>query len=82
MITQQAGHHVDVWDVRGAQPPTCRKHLPGTSSMPAVFDCTDHICIFDATICSMDKLFDLMTMGLKYQLLCATSLDQMLKVRD
>ncbi|MEW5298112.1 MAG: hypothetical protein WDW38_001152 [Sanguina aurantia] len=29
---------------------------------------------------SMDKLFDLMTMGFKYQLLCSTSLDQMLKV--
>lgn len=29
---------------------------------------------------SMDKLYDLMTMGLKYQLLCATRLSQMLEV--
>lgn len=28
----------------------------------------------------MDKLFDLMLMGFKYQLLCSTRLDQMLEV--
>ncbi len=29
---------------------------------------------------SMDKLFDLMMMGLKYQLLCSTKLEQMVDV--
>ena len=28
----------------------------------------------------MDKLFDLMVMGLKYQLMCSTKLEQMLQV--
>ena len=32
--------------------------------------------------CSMDKLFDLMMMGFKYQLVCATRLEQMVEVRQ
>lgn len=31
--------------------------------------------------CSMDKLFDLIVMGAKYQLMCAPRLDDMIQVR-
>jgi hypothetical protein len=30
--------------------------------------------------CSMDKLFDLMMMGYKYQIMCCTALQDMLQV--
>lgn len=30
-------------------------------------------------LCSMDKLFDLMVMGAKYQLLCSSKLDDMIQ---
>ncbi|GLC39781.1 hypothetical protein PLESTF_000883200 [Pleodorina starrii] len=45
-----------------------------------IFDRLAHSSIMRLSESSMDKLFDLMMMGFKYQLLCSTKLDQMLEV--
>ncbi|EFJ41172.1 hypothetical protein VOLCADRAFT_107794 [Volvox carteri f. nagariensis] len=45
-----------------------------------IFDRLAHSSIMRLSESSMDKLFDLMLMGFKYQLLCSTNLDQMLEV--
>ncbi|KXZ46265.1 hypothetical protein GPECTOR_45g135 [Gonium pectorale] len=45
-----------------------------------IFDRLAHSSIMRLSESSMDKLFDLMMMGFKYQLLCSTKLDQMIEV--
>ncbi|GLI65897.1 hypothetical protein VaNZ11_009543, partial [Volvox africanus] len=45
-----------------------------------IFDRLAHSSIMRLSESSMDKLFDLMMMGFKYQLLCSTHLHQMLEV--
>ncbi|GFR51599.1 hypothetical protein Agub_g14023, partial [Astrephomene gubernaculifera] len=45
-----------------------------------IFDRLAHSSIMRLSESSMDKLYDLMLMGFKYQLLCATKLEQMLDV--
>ncbi|KAG2487008.1 hypothetical protein HYH03_014379 [Edaphochlamys debaryana] len=45
-----------------------------------IFDRLAHSSIMRLSESSMDKLFDLMMMGFKYQLLCSTKLEQMLEI--
>ncbi|KAG2431870.1 hypothetical protein HXX76_009363 [Chlamydomonas incerta] len=45
-----------------------------------IFDRLAHSSIMRLSESSMDKLFDLMMMGVKYQLLCSTKLEQMMEV--
>jgi len=45
-----------------------------------IFDKLAHSSIMKLSEASMDKLFDLMVMGVKYQLLCSTRVDQIFEI--
>ena len=52
------------------------------STTRKIFEKLAHSSIMRLSETSMDKLFDLMAMGVKYQLYCSSKLEQMLEVGE
>ncbi|KAJ9520297.1 hypothetical protein QJQ45_030233 [Haematococcus lacustris] len=58
----------------------CACELYSTSAVRKCMDALAHSSIMRLSETSMDKLFDLMMMGVKYQIMCSTKLEGILQI--